>query len=120
MKIRIFALAKELGLDSKILIDLCNEAGLNIKASALASITPEEKDMVMKLLDGKGSAPAPAAEEPMAPVRPAPSNQGKVRSLPKAGAMKPVDQVSEPEPEAAPEPVAEPVEDAPAEERTGR
>ncbi len=85
MKIRIFALAKELGLDSKVLIDLCNEAGLNIKASALASITPEEKDMVMKLLDGKGSAAAPVAEEPMAPVRPAPANKGRIRSLPKAG-----------------------------------
>lgn len=87
MKIRIFALAKELGLDSKVLIDLCNEAGLNIKASALASITPEEKDMVLQLLDGKG--PVEKQQEPVAEptplVRPSTANQGRVRALPKPG-----------------------------------
>lgn len=105
MKIRIFALAKELGLDSKVLIDLCNEAGLNIKASALASITPEEKDMVLKLLDGKG-APQPVEErpEPMAPVRPERANAGKVRNMPLPGR-----QPDKAEPEPAEEPVAEPV-----------
>lgn len=127
MKIRIFALAKELGLDSKVLIDLCNEAGLNIKASALASITPEERDLVMRMLDGKGPAePEPAAEEDLAPVRPAASNKGKVRALPKAGKKTeveaepeeeaPAESTEEPEPEAAEEGPAEVEEPATAEE----
>ncbi len=132
MKIRIFALAKELGLDSKVLIDLCNQAGLNIKASALASITPEERDMVMKFLEGKGTttAPEPPAPEPMAPIRPAPTNAGRVRSLPKPGKKpeggvpeapadtEPATAVEQPEApaaaEAPAEPVAAPVADAPA------
>ncbi|MFK7821402.1 MAG: translation initiation factor IF-2 N-terminal domain-containing protein [Planctomycetaceae bacterium] len=104
MKIRIFALAKELGLDSKVLIDLCNEAGLNIKASALASITPEEKDMVLRLLDGKpAEEPEKTTDEPAPLARPANTNQGRVRSLPKPG-TKPVE---EEEPVEADEPAVE-------------
>ena len=49
MKIRIFALAKELNLDSKDLIQACNDAGLNVKSSPLASISPDERDMVLGL-----------------------------------------------------------------------
>lgn len=51
MKIRIFALAKELGMDSKVLIDECNQAGVKLKNSALASITPEERDIVIEYLN---------------------------------------------------------------------
>ena len=50
LKIRIFALAKELGMDSKVLIDECNKAGVKLKNSALASITPEERDIVIDYL----------------------------------------------------------------------
>lgn len=50
MKIRIFALAKEMGLDSKVLIEYCNRAGIHLKNSALASITPEERDLVVKFI----------------------------------------------------------------------
>ena len=75
MKIRIFALAKELGIDSKDLIQHCNDAGLAIKASPLASVSPEERDMVLEHLksvraigpDGKAAAseaPTPSREVP--------------------------------------------------------
>ena len=50
MKIRIFALAKELDIDSKLLIDHCAKAGITIKNSALASISPEERDRVMDVI----------------------------------------------------------------------
>ena len=50
MKIRIFALAKELDIDSKLLIDHCAKAGITIKNSALASISPEERDRVMDII----------------------------------------------------------------------
>jgi translation initiation factor IF-2 len=121
LKIRIFALAKELGLDSKVLIDLCNEAGLNIKASALASITPDEKDMVLQLLDGKGPAEKqePAESEPAPLTRPVNTNKGRVRAMPlpgKGGATETAEPEVEPEEVAEPEPVEEEVVEAPAEE----
>jgi translation initiation factor IF-2 len=69
LKIRIFALAKELNLDSKDLIQACNDAGLNVKSSPLASISPEERDMVLGFMkqrqQGGGTATAtrPVAEQ---------------------------------------------------------
>lgn len=70
MKIRIFALAKELNLDSKLLIDHCAKAGIAVK-NVLASISPEERDKLLAYMAAqKGTAPAaPAAEKPAAPPR---------------------------------------------------
>ncbi len=64
MKIRIFALAKELDYDSKELIKHCNNAGITVKSSALASISPEERDRLMAYLDSlkKGNASSPAID----------------------------------------------------------
>ena len=64
MKIRIFTLSKELNIDSKVLIEACQKLGIILKNSALASITPEERDQVLASL--KQSAPA----EVVAPARP--------------------------------------------------
>jgi translation initiation factor IF-2 len=47
LKVRVFALAKELGIDSKDLIQYCSDVGIQVKSSALASITPEERDRVV-------------------------------------------------------------------------
>lgn len=73
MKIRIFALAKELGMDSKVLIDECNKAGVKLKNSALASITPEERDIVIDYLkkqdDSADGGKEQADEAAMAPQR---------------------------------------------------
>ena len=85
MKIRIFALAKEMGMANKELIELCARAGIQVKSSALASITEEERDTVLKFhQQEKNSNSGQAAEsppEPKAPVRePAPTTR-KVRSL---------------------------------------
>ena len=49
MKIRIFALAKELDIDSKQLIEYCAKAGISAK-NVLASITPEERDQLVAYL----------------------------------------------------------------------
>jgi translation initiation factor IF-2 len=62
LKIRIFALAKELGLDSKELIQACNDAGLNVKSSPLASISPDERDMVLGFMKNRHSSPTAVAE----------------------------------------------------------
>lgn len=61
MKIRIFALAKELDIDSKLLIDYCAKAGITIKNSALASISPEERDRVLGLMRSSAPSTPPAA-----------------------------------------------------------
>lgn len=59
LKVRIFALAKELGMDSKVLIQHCNDAGIPVKASALASISPAERDVVLEYLKSKTAKAAP-------------------------------------------------------------
>lgn len=89
-KIRIFSLAKELDIDNKRLIDLCQQLGIVVKNSALASISPEERDKVVALYKKGGGAPvatsAPAAPRPEAapvpvrePVRPV--TGGKVPAI---------------------------------------
>lgn len=69
MKIRVFALAKELGLDSKELIEHCNNAGIQVKNSALASISPEERDTVVNYLNKKPAAEPTQPSDAIAPVR---------------------------------------------------
>lgn len=83
MKFRIFALAKELGIDSKDLIQHCNDAGLEVKSSPLASITPAERDVLMEhLAKVRTSDAAPKAEEPSTPVRETPIDRSsKVRQI---------------------------------------
>lgn len=84
LKIRIFALAKELGMDSKELIDYAAQAGVEVKNSALASISPEERDLVLahmkRAKSGGGVATAPAREE-VAPRRDGFGDRGKVRKI---------------------------------------
>jgi translation initiation factor IF-2 len=84
LKIRVFALAKELGLDSKELIDHCNQAGILLKNSALASITQDEKDVVLKYLNEQRSAgTATATQERLTPMRDESRDiGGKVRAIP--------------------------------------
>jgi len=68
---RIYALAKELNLDSKDLVDLVKKVGITGKGSALASLTDEEADKVREHIAGASkSAPSKAAPAaPMAAVR---------------------------------------------------
>ena len=83
MKIRIFALAKELDIDSKLLIDHCAKAGITIKNSALASISPDERDRVMDVIRSI-SKPQPAVQaQGFAPVvrEQSPDVAGKTRTI---------------------------------------
>ena len=57
MPIRIYALAKELDIDSKDLVEVCNKAGVTGKGSALASLTDDEVAKVKSHLN-KASTPA--------------------------------------------------------------
>ncbi|HEV8069108.1 MAG TPA: translation initiation factor IF-2 [Planctomycetaceae bacterium] len=134
LKIRIFALAKELGIDSKDLIEHCNAAGIKLKNSPLASISPEERDRVLQQMKkgGAGPAPAPATEDvQMTPFArdTARDTGGKIRSIkpivsrpplargPAIAELEPAapDQAAEVEPAAASEgEPASPVEAPPA------
>jgi translation initiation factor IF-2 len=73
LAVRIYTLAKELKLDSKELVDICTNAGIPGKGSALASLTDEEAERVKQFLKGgtgKGGKPSSAAA-PAMPKRPA-------------------------------------------------
>jgi len=84
LKIRIFALAKELGFESKDLIQHCNDAGLDVKSSPLASITPEERDVLMdhlKSIKGGSKASAPSVEAAVVPAREDVRREQQVREI---------------------------------------
>ena len=69
MPVRIYALAKELSVDSKELVEICKKAGIQGKGSALASLTDEEAQKVKDSLQGSKAPPAPVAEaEPSRPI----------------------------------------------------
>src|SRR5262245_61276272 len=58
-KIRVYVLARELNIDTKELLDLCKQAGLDVK-NQLSSIDPDQKDMIEQLVK-KGAHKAPVA-----------------------------------------------------------
>ncbi|QDT38880.1 translation initiation factor IF-2 [Stratiformator vulcanicus] len=122
MKIRIFALAKELGLDSKELIEHANAAGISVKNSALASISPEEKDIILEQLKSGSSSTATAvADEPAAPAPPPPDRSGKVRKLDQpakraAAKAEPIQEEPAPEEEAPQQAAEEPEVEQPVEQ----
>ena len=111
MPVRIYAFAKELGLDNKQLLDACEQIGIVGKSSALASLDDEETAQVKSFLLSGGAA---AAQEPepdiAAPVRLERTDNLKapLRELPD-----PVRKAPEPEPveeETIDEPVVEELE----------
>ena len=110
-KVRIFSLAKELGMESKVLIEHCRAAGLSVKTSALASITPDEKQLVLDHIASSGGGGGGGSEEPdddLAPTREhvpgLSSRMREMRTMAPKERPRPVE--SEPEP-AVEEPVAE-------------
>lgn len=88
-KIRIFALAKELDIDSKELIQHCNDAGLDVKSSSLASITPSERDVLMAHLARVRAPVASAKGEDVATLTRESTGDraGKVRQIRTLGAL---------------------------------
>ena len=64
---RIYALAKELQIDSKELVDICTRIGILNKGSALASLEDDEVARISKYISG---GPAAAPEKPAAPTGP--------------------------------------------------
>jgi translation initiation factor IF-2 len=78
--VRIYSLAKDLGIDSKELVDLCARIGIQGKGSALASLENDEIAKIKNHLAEK-SAPAPeAAKESPKPQR-EPVKDAPIRDL---------------------------------------
>ncbi|TWT31817.1 translation initiation factor IF-2 [Blastopirellula retiformator] len=88
MPIRIYALAKELDIDSKELVEICNRAGVTGKGSALASLTDDELDKVKSYISGggkkqerkskaTGESKEAAIKQPIRDERPAPTGRPK-------------------------------------------
>ncbi len=126
MAVRIYALAKELDVDSKELVDICTRAGVPGKGSALASLSEDEVSKVKDFLKGgssSGGATATAAA-PAKPAGPPPMQRptgnrggGKLRTItaPKAGSAttrsgRAVDEIPEAEEPLVEEPTATPEE----------
>jgi translation initiation factor IF-2 len=66
-RVRVYALARELDVESKDLLDLCKQAGFEVK-NQLSNLEPEQVVMLKDLIK-RGSKTAPAA--PSKPVTPA-------------------------------------------------
>ena len=87
MAVRIYSLAKELGLDSKELVDLCTRIGILNKGSALASLEDDEISRVKKHLASASAPPAAKASTAtaapvLAPERPlTPAAGGPIRQI---------------------------------------
>ena len=78
MPVRIYAFAKELGLDNKQLLEICEKANIKGKGSALASLEDDEIAIVKGFMSGGDVAkpePEPDVAAPMRPVRPAASKK---------------------------------------------
>jgi translation initiation factor IF-2 len=90
LKVRIFSLAKELDMDSKVLIQHCADAGLDVKNSPLASITEAERDHLMAhMAQAAKGQPVVVATDTLAPVRDdaAADRIGKVRQIKSLGPL---------------------------------
>lgn len=117
-KLRVFELAKTLGLESKLVIDFCRDLGIDVK-NQLSSLENEQVDALKQRIakGGKPSA-APSAPPPRTPTG-IPRAEKRLVNIPapapvkKADVAPPVEYVPEPEVELEPveeyiEPVVEP------------
>ena len=75
---RIYSLAKELNYDSKKLVDVCKQAGITGKGSALASLSEDEIQQVKDFLN-KGSQTEAPAESEEAPTKPLQSRREPIK-----------------------------------------
>lgn len=115
-KIRVYVLARELNIDTKLLLDKCKAAGYDVK-NQLSNLEPEQRDAVVALLKAGSQKPA-ASAAPAKPVMPAPlPDQRSIRNLdsrptrpaaaPTVAEVSPPQVIAEPEPPPPPEPEVE-------------
>ncbi|HMB07465.1 MAG TPA: translation initiation factor IF-2 [Isosphaeraceae bacterium] len=107
MSTRVHELAKELGLKSQELLDRIQRWGLDVKASALASLDPAMVDRIKQLMRNPTAAPAaPAAATPS--PRSSPSEAIAISSKATAPARPSIPPAPAPSAPAATPPTTEP------------
>jgi len=62
-KIRVYELARELGVENAVVLDLANELKIGVKSHS-SSIDDPSADRVRRLADSKGLRKEPVVEEP--------------------------------------------------------
>ncbi|MCP4464473.1 MAG: hypothetical protein GY819_16890, partial [Planctomycetaceae bacterium] len=77
MSVRIYALAKELGIDNKELLGVCDKLGIKGKGSALASLDDDEVSRIKGQLAGAGEKSPPAKPKPERPASVKPLSKPK-------------------------------------------
>src|SRR5262245_48822364 len=122
-KVRIYALARELNIDSKDLLDMCRQAGYDKVKNQLSSLDPEQRDAIEAMVKrgGGGTAvaapPAPSSTHAVGAPVPVLTPQ-KPRTLPSRGARPahpaPAEPAAAVPPPAAPKPTAPPATPPPA------
>src|SRR5215203_114744 len=98
-KIRVYELARELGVENAVVLNLANELKIGVKSHS-SSIDDPSADRVRRLADSKGLRREPVVEEPEPEPAPPPPEPEKVPAAEKA----PAPVAAEPEPEVAPPP----------------
>jgi translation initiation factor IF-2 len=106
-KIRVYVLARELNVDTKDLLDVCRQAGLDVK-NQLSGIDAEHRDMIERMLRGgkaassTASAAAPAATGAAAATGGRPAGAGPRIGAPQVRKMIDLSRLKRPSPSAAP------------------
>src|SRR5919201_2789685 len=67
-KIRVYELARELGVENAVVLDLANELKIGVKSHS-SSIDDPSADRVRRLADSKGLRREPVVEEPPPPKK---------------------------------------------------
>src|SRR5262245_10162748 len=111
-KVRVFELARELDMESKDLMALCRQHGIELK-NQLSTVGPEQRDQIVELAK-RGPASPPAQRLPTTPVIPTnlPRKIQNLESRPR-GPKPPTPPAPAPAPARPPEPAAAPVQAAP-------
>ncbi len=89
MPTRIYAFAKEIGLDNKALLDVCEKLGIRGKGSALASLDDDEIVRIKEHLSAKPESAPVATAEPIRAETTVPSREDVVHRRP--GPMRDLD-----------------------------
>ena len=107
--VRIYAFAKDLGMDNKQLLDICEQAGVTGKGSALASLSEDEITTINNFM----TAPPEPEPEPEPEVVPEPVEEPEelVEAATEPTAPEVAEEIVDDQPAAEEEP--EPVEDEP-------
>ncbi len=105
-KVRVYALAKMLNVESKDLLDMCQDLGFDVK-NQLSSLDPEQREAIeQRVKQGAGGVAVAAPPKPAAPPVVPPSkvrDLGRIPSRP--AAVKPIPPPAPPEPAPAAPPV---------------